>query len=228
MTRDHVIAYNVDNYRKDQDRLAREIHAILDTGPLLFFAIECRGNRLPAVRGYDRLLHKHDESLSQMRNAARYNTITYVREGADRTELRWIDLGTTWPRTKGPGTHEPRSFPWLVVEGLQGIGVHQQPKRTATTIDGQAEGIGALARAMGRGAEDRPAVALGDFNRRKFEPGPGPATLAKRIGGKALGNRIDCAVTNTHVVGKATYLSKVGGVPLLSDHPHALRLDLKW
>lgn len=212
-------AYNLDNNRPDQKQLAAEIAAILATEPIALVGLEAIGNHLPTVRGYDR--------LGGEGNRSRQNVVIYVDENTDRTDLRWIDLDTTWQRTEGPGEHEARSFPWLIADGLQLIGVHQQPQRTNTTTTGQAEGIGALSRAMGRGAEGRPSLALGDFNRRVYEPGPGPRTLATRVGGKVYGQRIDCAV-GRGVKARATYVQQVGGVRLLSDHGHALRLDVAW
>lgn len=219
MTRSHVWAYNLDNNRPDQDQLAREIHALLEDEPLALVCVEAIGNTLPAVRRYDVLADRSTRS--------RANIALYVREDADRTGLRWADLSTTWPRTEGPGTHEPRSFPWVVADGLQIIGVHQQPKGTRTTTEGQAEGIGTLSRLMARGPGGRPALAIGDFNRRVYEPGPGPRTLASRVSGKVYGQRIDCAV-GRGIKGRSRYVSVVEGVRLRSDHDHAQRLEVAW
>lgn len=214
-----IWAYNLDNNRPDQQQLAAEVAAILSTEPLALVGIEAIGNDLPKVRGYDR--------LGGEGNRSRQNIVIYVDENADRTDLRWIDLDTTWHRTEGPGEHEARSFPWLIADGLQVIGVHQQPQRTNTTTTGQAEGIGALSRAMGRGPEGRPALAIGDFNRRVYEPGPGPRTLATRIGGKVYGQRIDCGV-GRGVKARSSYHQQVRGVRLQSDHGHAQRIEVSW
>lgn len=219
MTRDHVVAYNLDNNRPDQAQLAREIHALLEDEPLALVCVEAIGNQLPSVRRYDTLTDRSTRS--------RANMALYVREDADRTDLRWVDLDTTWQRTEGPGIHENRAFPWVVADGLQIIGVHQQPNRTNTTLEGQAEGIGALSRLMARGPEHRPAVAIGDYNRRVYETGPGPRTLASRIGGKVYGQRIDCAV-GRGVKGRSRYVTEVDGVRLRSDHGHAQRLEVEW
>lgn len=216
MSRD-VWAYNLDNNRPDQQQLQREVDAILDTGPLALVCVERLGNTLRERRGYD--------LLASDKNRSRQNTAIYVAADAEHGDLRWIDLDTTWHRTEGPGEHEARSFPHVDVDGLLLIGVHQQPKGTNTTLDGQAEGIGALSRAFRE--HDGPALAIGDFNRTALETGPGPRTLAKRVEGRTIGTRIDCAV-GRGVRGRIAYPTSVGGVRLLSDHRRAVRVTIDF
>lgn len=218
--REYLWAYNLDNNRPDQYQLARELQAIGEQRPLAIACVEAIGNRLPTLRGFRLIADRSTRS--------RANIAMYVRADARIGDIRWTDLRTTWPRTQGPGTHEPRSLLTVVVDDVQVTAVHQQPKGTATTLKGQSEGIDALARLMRRGPDDRLAIALGDFNRRHHELGPGPGALAALVDGKPVGSRIDCAVVRGAKRSRARYFSRVAGVPLMSDHKHALRLEVAW
>lgn len=218
----NLINFNIDNYRPDQGQLAEELHAINEQwDPFLIFCIEAIGNRLPRLDGMTLL---QDDSTP-----SRANIAVYVDKHARHTGLNWIDLKTTWPRTEGPGIHPPRSFPWLVPNGLQAIGVHQAPKNAKTVMEAQREGIEALESLMGRGVPTRASLALGDFNRSKTDLGPGPATLAKAIGGKVLGERIMCGVgKNLGLLHKSTYHTSADGIPIKADHGNYQRVRISW
>ena len=218
--REVFYTYNLDNNRPDQHQLARELQAIASEDPLVIACVESIGNRLPRLRGY--VLYGDDSTRS------RANVAAYVRRDARVGDVRWTDLKETWRRTQGPGIHEPRSFLTVVADKVQVTTLHQCPKGTSNTLAAQAEGIDALESLMNRGPDDRLAIAIGDFNRRRREAGPGPDLLAARVGGRVVGTRIDAAVVRGAKRARARYLTHVAGVPMRSDHKHAMRLEVKW
>lgn len=237
-------SYNLDNGRRKRT-VRREVAAILDTCPAVLVGQEAGGYhfRMP---GYVLLEQTSRDGLTVERWKARRNVVAWVREDLARPgTLRWIDLDTTWPRPKYRwlGRHEPRSFPHFAVGRIPTIGLQQPPPNLGhLTEPAQREGIDHLAPAMApwlrrrwhnrqqidkHVAHLRPRVALGDWNRRAREDGPGPTALALTIGGRTVGNRIDGAVVAGDVkVSHVDYPEHVNGVPLRSDHGHAFRMTL--
>lgn len=212
---------------RDRDQVARELRALLTDRPVLLGVCEATGYLLPRFRGYTLL---RDTS-----RPSRANVAAWVREDLYRHH-RWHDLTETWTRTEHPGTHEPRS--WLEVStgrgavGMQTLVGHQPPKGTDNTQAAQAEGIALLERRMtpwrnpgwtGNSslARLRTRLVLMDANRRTGEPGPGPDTLAAAIGGRVVGQGIDCAVVRNGNPGAARYVRAAAGVTLGSDHERA-------
>lgn len=222
-----TVFYNLDNHRDDA-QVARELHAIAATSPTEIALVECIGNRLPNLPGYDLIA---DDS-----RPGRANIAAYVRHRLPVHGIRWHDREETWSRTEGPGIHPPRSDLEYRLGRVQRLIAHQPPKGTDNTTAAQAEGIDVLAAAMrphrpkriARAVERlRPRLLTWDANRRSGEPGPGPDQLAKRVGGKVtLGDRIDQALGRRVRVHSAAVVDTFAGVRLRSDHGHAIRL--RW
>jgi hypothetical protein len=225
-----VYFYNLDNGR-DPAQVNKEIRALCNMDappekrPGLVGLCEAKGYSLPALDGFHLV---RDQST-----APRANVAAYVQEPYWAGFTKWLDLEFTWPRTSNPGTHEPRSFPVFQMGDIQVIVVHQPPQNCQNSQDGQAEGIDALTDTMKPGPDandyqtDRPRLALGDFNRRKSEGGPGPSKLAGNIGGNVWGGKIDCLVKRGHgSIADVEYPAKIHGVALKSDHGHCYRTQL--
>lgn len=215
--------------RRPVDQVAAEIRAILSTGPAVLGLNEAVGHALPHVRGYQQVRDRTTES--------RANIAAYVRRDVPLTNVRWHDLEETWSRTQHDGQHPPRSFVSFHAGGCKVAVAHQAPKGTDNTIAAQTEGITVLAEVLDTKTVGRPALVLMDANRRRRETGPGPAVLARRLGGRVVGDRIDCAVVAGDVrVVEHRYVRRIRvdgrTVRLRSDHPHALRFtfatDARW
>lgn len=201
-------------------QVRREVAGLLSMKPAVLGLAEAVGHNLPAMEGY-RLIR--DRSVP-----GRANIAAYVRRtpAYDITRHRWIDLKETWPRRQHPGAHDPRSFLSLWLGGVKVIVAHQAP-RGSDTWDAQLEGVNVLEDLMDTRVATRPVVTLADWNRRRGESGPGPSTVAARVGGKVIGRKIDAAVvTDVKKVSGVRYVHRAGGVALLSDHPHALTLTV--
>ena len=65
-------------------------------------------------------------------------------------------------------------------------------------------------------------MVLADWNRNRYEAGPGQAEVARRIGGQVHGTHIDAAVTRNWDVHEAVYVETIRGTTLRSDHLDAL------
>ena len=211
----------------------REIRALLHDRPAVLGLSEAVGWPLPQIDGY--------RLIRNLGRPGRANIAAYVRADlkAPRWRMRWHDLRQTWSRTQHPGTHPPRSWLEMQVEGVQVIVGHQPPKFTDNVIASQQEGINLLRTRMGPWTRPtwkwvvgkkrelaRPRVVLADFNRRAHEEGPGPTPLAERIGGEVVGARIDCAVVRNGKAAQVCYIGQPAGVRLMSDHPEALSFTL--
>ncbi len=235
--------YNLDNGRPP-DVVQRELEAIASKKPAFIGGCEATGYTFDPLPGY---VLARDRS-----RRARANIASWVRKDlAGDKDIdgepahRWHDLKTVWPRTDAPGTHEPRSYQHRLVGWIPVLTAHQPPPHLGKLTEvGQAEGIEVLARAMGPWLRDeweerteeqrdraraRPRVLLWDANRRPGEPGPGPTMLAKKIGGRTVGRRIDGAVICGEAKpSKVEYPESVAGVDLQSDHHHAFRFTLTF
>lgn len=233
--------YNLDNGRP-HSVVQHELAAIASTRPAFIGACEATGYRFEPLPG---LVLARDRSTP-----ARANIASWVRRdlAGPTGEQRWLDLSTTWPRTDRGGIHEPRSFQRRHVGRIPVFTAHQVPPHIDLTDVGHQEGVDALAGAMDptrtsewqerpreqqEQARQRPRVLLWDANRRPGEPGPGPSLLARQIGGRTVGHRIDGAVVRGDCKASAVdYPDRVAGVELLSNHGHAFRftltVDRRW
>lgn len=220
---------------KPHQEVAAEIRAILATGPNGLALNEAIGWHLPRVHGYDLV---HDRS-----RPGRANIALYLRTDRKLGRPWWTDLRQTWSRTKHPGQHPPRSILSRRYGALQVTVAHQPPRYTDNVIPAQREGIDALVRIMApwtrhtwlirpttsrRRQRARARIVLMDANRSPLASPrePGPAQLARRIGGTVLARGIDCAVIR-NVKGHSAYTTAVNGVHLHSDHRHALIVTLE-
>lgn len=200
-------------------QVAAEVRAILATGPAVLGINEAVGHDLPQVPGYRLVRDRSSES--------RANIAAYQRSDVAGLRARWHDLRQTWSRTQHAGQHPPRSFVSFRTGGCRTVVAHQAPKGTDNTVAAQEEGVVVLSGLLVTRPPGRPALVIMDANRRRGEAGPGPSSLADRVGGQVVGDRIDCAVvTGDADVEDVDYVSRVGAVRLRSDHPHALRFTL--
>lgn len=233
--------YNVDNGRPP-GQVADELEAILDLKPFVFGMVECVGNRIPHVPGF--------ELLRDTSTRSRTNIGAYVRADADVSHVHWTDLRGTWPRPDNPGTHEPRSILSFRADELHAVIAHQPPKNARPVIPLQEEGIDALIRIVAPWHRDRdrwqkrprrdqiralerPRVVLADCNRRASEKGPGPTVLANRVDGHVASDRIDTAIGRAGKFSRVRYLEEIPReghrpVPIRSDHGHMLLVDFTW
>ena len=234
---ERVLFYNLDNNR-DTAQVNKEIKALLDLDSPL--------KERPAVVGfceafYSLNSYKGFTKVRNTKNKSRKNIAAYVREDLFGGDVKWHDLKETWSRTNpgATGQHEPRSYVSFLLGQMQFIVLHQPPKQVDNAKAAQKEGIDLLVSLM-KPKEDasdkqrsRPRIALGDYNKRKGEPSPGPDDLAERISGANVANKIDTAVRRGDgSIKNESYPEKIGGVTLKSDHGHAFRFDLsvpeKW
>lgn len=208
-------------------RALEEVDAILDTNPAVVVFTEAIGYQLP-----DR---KHHQLVRDRSKPGRANIAMYVHNDLPVTRVNWVDLHQTWARTQHPGTHDPRSFLDVRAGRLQLIGAHQPPKGTSNVVRSQQEGVDTLVDLMtpwrrkgwdgdAAAARVKPRAVLMDANRRADEAGPGPAEVARRIGGETVAPGIDTAVVRGGHVSDVRQVRKVAGLELQSDHDHALRL----
>ncbi len=205
-----------------REQLPKELRALVRSGPRVLGLCETIGYTLPALDGYDLI---RDTSRPGRANIAAY----VEKQGRDLTDVRWHDLDQTWSRTEHPGTHPARSWLEFFLDGDQFIIGHQPPKGTDNVLASQREGVELVVDLMapwithgnGRG-KNRRRMALADWNRRRYEFGPGPGEIARRIGGEVNGSHIDAAVTRNWHVLEAIYVETIRGTTLRSDHPSAL------
>jgi hypothetical protein len=196
--------------------VTHELQGMAVMSPRVIGLCEAIGYPLPDLEGY-RLVR--DTS-----RPGRANVAAYVRRDLDYRWHRWHDLTQTWPRTEHPGTHPPRSILELRIGPMQVI-VHHQPPRTRheDSRRGQLEGVIVLDGLMGPSwwstSRRRPRLLLLDANRRPGVPGPGPDSLALRIGGTVHGHEIDGAVSRRFTPRRVLYRLRVPGATLHSDHP---------
>jgi hypothetical protein len=216
------------NLGPDNPHPGDDIRALLVSGPHGLGLCEAIGYDLPKVDGYT--LHRDRSTES------RANIAAYTRSDTLVINAQWHDLKETWTRTKHPGTHPPRSWFEVRLDGIQLLVGHQPPKGTDNTHDAQLEGIDLCTRRMApwlrddwpdktpeekADAKDCPRVALADWNRGPHESGPGPEMLCDRIDGWTAGGHIDLAVMrgNDAVLRDAYYVDDPQGQELGTDHP---------
>jgi hypothetical protein len=231
------VFYNVDNNR-DPQQVNKELKALLNTDeqdhtkrPAVLGLCETTGLDLPDIGGYKKVRDRSTKS--------RANIAAYVRNDLFNGHVQWVDLTFTWPKTQGSGMHEPRSYVFFEVGQMQTLVYHAPPKNAKNSKKGQQQGIDSLTGKMNPKPDandhqtEKGRWALGDWNRRKSERGPGPTQLGNKIDGKVYGGKIDALVKRGK--GKVTnveYVTAVDGVKLKSDHGHAYRCmveaDDKW
>lgn len=226
---ERIAFYNLDNNR-DDGVVREELLAAADRGYALLGLCETIGNRLVDLKGYER--------ISDNTTRSRQNIAAYVRKDLPITNVDWHDCSFRWPRTEGPGIHEPRS--WLLLEvgqrETQVLIGHQPSRYVDGALAGQQEGIDVCERYMApwtrqgwtsrlgkhqRAARKKPRLALADWNRRSGESGPGPDALARAIRGRVDGGGIDAMVSRNVDVRDWRYVQRIGDVRLHSDHKHA-------
>jgi hypothetical protein len=218
---------------RDRHQVEREVRAILSTRPALAGFSEAIGYPLPEIAGYWKL---RDTSTPGRANVAAYVRIDFPVRG-----IEWTDCEETWTRPKHGGRHWARSILSFRMARVPAIVGHQPPRFTDNVTAAQLEGIRKMAALMSpeprvkkvtkaarKKARQRPRLALADFNRRASEPGPGPRTLARLIGGRVVPRRrIDALVYRGQV--RVLWFrrpTKVAGVQLRSDHSNALYVRL--
>lgn len=236
---EQFVFYNLDNNR-NPDQVSSEIYALLNQDaaladrPAALVMCEALGYGIGDRKGFT--------TVRSTANKSRKNIAAYVRNDLYADSVAWHDLTMTWSRTNpgASGQHEARSYPSFVIgSGIYVIALHQPPKNADTCPACQQEGIDLLEKYLDipKNPSDyqktRPRLAIGDYNRRKEESGPGPSMLASRTGGSVGGAKIDAVVRNgSGKIQNLTYPTKVNGVTLKSDHGHALSFDLtcdaKW
>lgn len=214
--------YNLDNHRPNEV-MVREVAAILSTRPAILGFSEAVGYDMPEIDGY-RLIRQAGKHVPP----GRENIGAYVRDDIEVTDVTWTDQTQTWSRTEGPGTHWPRSILTFRADGILVAVVHQPPLGTDNSAAAQAEGINALLAL-------NPDIVIGDMNRKPGSTGPGPTVLARHVGARTVGDRIDCAVVHrSRLIGRVRrvrYPVRAGRrrrhkVRLRSDHGHAFRFTL--
>jgi hypothetical protein len=230
---ERVWLYNLGPGRANS-QVVREVRAILGTRPAVAGLVEALYDLPGGIPDY--------ELVRSTTRPGRTNIAAYVRKDLGLGRVRWVDLEETWGRTERPGIHPPRSFPYFRVGRAQVIVHHQCPKHTDNTIAAQREGIRALTKVMAPWTRDdwdgrsqrhqarqlaRPRILLWDPNRGPDEPGPGPATLARAVGGKIIGqSNIEAGLT-VNARGRNPDLREfAGGIRLRSNHHHAFTFDL--
>lgn len=218
MTTEAIWFYNLDNGRPDA-LVNREIGKILDTKPLVLVGAEATGLQVAQRPDY----HTVRDSSSK----SRANMVAFVRKSHAHFRFgHWVDLQGTWARTKYAGVHEARSFPVFWANGMKFAGVHLPPRNAHPRLLLQGEAIHALASIRNLD------IAVGDFNAKAGDLGPGPDRLARKIGARTVGDRIDCAVVASDLlVSRVAYPTRLGRrfrrVAAASDHGHAFHFSVE-
>ena len=223
-----ISAYNLDNSRPN-DQMVKEVRAIAKFGDHVMCYCEAVDYDMPGIDGY--VMFDRDKS-----KPGRENIVTYVRADLpiDKDRSQWHDLKETWTRTNpgASGQHWPRSIQEVVIGQMQLLNLHNPPKGTDNVHDSQQESIDKLAKRMSPNPDDsnskeRPRIAVGDYNRKPQEDGPGPGQLASRIDGYSTGDKIDCAVRRKMGLQWVKYLTTPNGVELKGDHHHMMRMMVR-
>lgn len=129
-----------------------------------------------------------------------------VRRGLSVGRFGVVRTRTSWPRTKGPGRHWPRSFPWADVEGVRVVVVHFPRNLPANRLAVAECWTRLLLLAL---RTPRPLLLVGDTNQSRRARGLwSPNALARTIGGRLFGVGI------MHALARGLTVS---GVRLLPD-----------
>lgn len=181
------------NLRPDEDRPRPKVIALCET----------IGHRLPLL--------DHFALWRDLRPAGRANLALYVRADLD-VEVEWRDLRVSWPRTKAPGPHPPRSIMVAAVEDWLVIVGHAPPK-VRGAAEARSEWLDAMVRLMRQGGG--PILALTDPN------GLG-ADLARQTRAVHGGTSTDAVHAVDAVLDAVRTPHAVNGTPMLTDHGCAL------
>lgn len=194
---------------RNREVVAREVAGLLAAEDLDVLAVveaAWYDDHLEALEGYRYL-------TSRNRGRSGRDAGLLVREGLRVRRYRLGRTETTWPRRKYAGTHWPRSFPSVVVEGVRITAVHLPPGPHDNLRNRLAYAEGLLRLGVmhaGRG----PVALLGDWNKRPDAVGPfTPVTLAEALGGRFVGRTIDHGIIRGLIPGRVRYLARRG-----SDH----------
>ena len=201
------------NLRVNRPRplVGREVRALVhDTGRPEVLAVSEAwqyDHQLAQVPGY-RYLCRRGESPSE-RDAG-----LLVRRDVPVSRFGVVRCRTTWPRTKGPGQHWPRSLPWADVDGVRVVVVHFPRNLRANRLAVAEVWMRLLLLAL---RTPRPILLVGDTNQGMRARGLwSPRALARAIRGHLHGVGI------MQTIGRGV---RVRGVRLLedqqrgSDHP---------
>lgn len=171
---------------RDPMRVRHEVAALLAAENLDVLAVQ-------EAWQYDRQLARivgYEYHTTRGKKPTHRDAGLLVRHGLDVRGYRLTRTRTTWPRTKAPGPHWPRSFPSVVVEGVRFVSVHMPPLAYGAGAPAYAEGWARLALLIG--ATLRPVVALGDWNKPPGDRRPfTPRALARTTRATVTGFGID-------------------------------------
>lgn len=228
------VVYNFDNNRPEHI-LRAELTALLTTyRPLVLGGLEAY-DAMP-IKGYRLVTFKSNKS--------RANIAAYVRDDLQVHSHIWHDLRRTWPRTQGPGTHEPRSILSLRVTGAgldraQVVVTHAPPKNaTRQAIREHERALRRICAPWTRRvqwtlrtkksrqrARNRQRIVLMDGN----DPGRTntmPVRLSVAMRGVLAVHTVDTAVLRNIVVRAAHHIESIANagttIRLDSDHKRAL------
>lgn len=220
---------NVDNNRPDAV-VAAELRAIRGAGADLIGMCETTSNALPHLG----MTFVGDRRGGEA-NRPRRNIAAYVDRTLPLARIRWHDMARTWPRTKGDGRHEPRSFVTFRLGRVKVIVAHHPPGSPGTD-PARAEHLRALTyavapwlrpgrrwrqRAQQLWLRRRPVVVLIDAN------GCGDE-LAAATGMAVHGRGADRVLALNAEVHDVEYVARLGDrVTFAGDHGHVLRATVR-
>lgn len=206
--------------------LTKELHALLAESPIVLGLAETIGYRLPEVKNF--------HLLRDTSTPGRANVAAYVSTTVALTNVHWHDLHKGWPATEHPGIHAPRAFLSFDAPNFKGVVHHEPPDAPGAgpaREESKAAVVGSFApwtrsdwdrrdEAAQKRAKARARVLLMDANGNQRE-------IADRTGGSLVVPGIDTGVLLNATCVSAEYVKHVGGVPLGSDHGHALVFKAK-
>lgn len=210
----HVVFHNL-RVNRPRPLVGREVRQLVDDmgRPEVVAVSEAwqYGGQLADVPGYRYLCRRGETPGQRDAGLLVRRDVGVERFGLTRTRTRW-------PRTKGPGMHWPRSFPWVDLDErgdhMRVVVVHF-PRNLPANRLAVAECWARLALLAAR--TRRPLLLVGDTNQSMRARGPfTPHALARVIGAQLAGQGI------MQAIGRGVRLSRVQLVPAQqrgSDHP---------
>ena len=223
-TKLRLVVMNADNFRGPA--VADELRSLVPYTPAVIAVVEAIGNPTPPLPGY--------ELLASDKTPGRSNVAAYVRRDLNPRNVAWHPCQRTWPRTEGPGPHWPRealTFDAGHPDTPSHVVVAHHPPTAPGSGPARDEHYQLLVE-LARKADHGPLFVLFDGNGVQDR-------LARRIGGRVIGTKIDCAVARD-VARKPkpdwTYLSSWprltpagtadGRVRFGGDHGHIFAADV--
>lgn len=187
-----------------------DINAILHTRPALALGCESdkKGPLPPAPKDYVKI---RDTS-----RPGRSNIFAYVHDPHGKMEWHWSDCTTEFPRAEHPnlGPHPARSILRFPFQGQQIVVAHKPPLWRGAG-PARWEHDNRVRRMMNPDKNpDRAHLLFWDCNGVK-----GAQTLAHRVDGWLVGDRIDNAVVRKVNVVEQGYREGVNGHQFATDHP---------